>query len=454
MNAAAASATTARANATIQYRVAETDAETGRVTRDLFQMLVGTGQVYAPSLNVAALLALSAMRTAMHGDDRTIRGGMLLVGMLLVAANLRAGITSVGPVLGDIRGDLGFTSVTASVLIAMPLVAFAVFSPVAPQIALRFGLERTLGGSLVVLAAGIVVRSWPGGFTIWIGTALLGFAVALLNVLLPALVKRDYPDRVGSITGAYSAAQSAFAAVAAGVAVPIAGAADHGWRLSLGIWAGLAIVAFAVFLPQLRAISRPETEATGSSRRSPWNSALAWQVTLFMGLQSTVYYTVVTWWPSIEQAGGVPPVLAGWHQFGYQVLGIAGTVTCAGVIHRLRDQRAIAVVVSALMFAGILGQLLAPALGLLWVVLIGAGSGGSIVLALALFGLRTRHHRQSAALSGMAQSVGYLLAATGPLGIGMLHDATGTWASSLMVLLAVVVLQVVFGVLASRARYL
>jgi Cyanate permease len=398
------------------------------------------------------------------GSDRTMRGGMLLVGLLLVAANLRAGITSVGPVLGGIRGDLGITAVTASVLIAIPLVAFAVFSPIAPLIALRFGIERTLGGSLIVLAAGIVVRSSPGVAVIWIGTVLLGFAVALLNVLLPALVKRDYPGRVGSITGAYSAVQSAFAAVAAGLAVPIAGVAEHGWRISLGIWAGLAVIAFAVFLPQLRNRSRPDVPARtaptalGGKRRSPWGSPwgspVAWQITLFMGLQSTVYYCVVTWWPSIEQSDGVSAALAGWHQFAYQVLGLVGTIVCAGTIHRLRDQRAIAVVVSVLMFGGILGQLIAPAAGLVWVVMIGAGSGGSIVLALALFGLRTRHHDQSAALSGMAQSVGYLLAAAGPIGIGLLHDATGGWSLSLLVLLGVVVAQIVFGVLAARDRYL
>ena len=389
-------------------------------------------------------------------SDRTARGGLLLIGLLLVGANLRAGITSVGPVLGDIRADLHINAATASVLIVIPLIAFAAFSPIAPAIARLLGLERSLGASLLVLAGGIVIRSVPGQFTIWIGTVLLGFAIALLNVLLPAIVKRDYPERVGSITGTYSAVQSGFAAVAAGLAVPIAGAVDHGWRLSLGIWAGLAIIALAVFLPQLRARTRPDIpvgDGNAAPLRSPWRAALAWQVTLFMGLQSTIYYTVVTWWPSIEQSSGMSAATAGWHQSAYQVLGLVGTIACAGTIHRLRDQRAIAIAVSVLMFAGILGQLFTPALGLLWVVLIGAGSGGSIVLALALLGLRTRHHAQSAALSGMAQSVGYLLAATGPIGISVLHDATGAWTVPLLALLAVVAVQVVFGILASRNRY-
>ncbi|MHA7984853.1 MFS transporter [Rathayibacter sp. CAU 1779] len=414
--------------------------------------------------------------------DRTLRmarGGFVLIGLLLIAANLRASITSVGPVLGDIRADLGFSAVTASVLISIPLVAFGVFSPVAPLLASRLGIERTLGAALIVLAIGIVTRSWPGTVTIWVGTVLLGLAIALLNVLLPALVKRDYPTRVGSVTGTYSAVQSAFAAVAAGIAVPIADAAPHGWRLSLGLWAGLAVIAFGVLLPQLRrgpdarsgrsttattattATSAPEPSVQAASvraargvrgYRSPWGSALAWQVTLFLGLQSTIYYTVVTWWPAIEQSSGLSPVVAGWHQFAYQMLGLVGTVLAAATINRLRDQRPIAVAVSVLMFVGILGQLTVPALGLLWVCSIGLGSGGSIVLALALLGLRTHHHGQSAALSGMAQSIGYLLAATGPIVISVLHDATNAWAVSLVVMLAVVVVQVVFGILGSRDR--
>jgi CP family cyanate transporter-like MFS transporter len=419
-----------------------------------------------------------------NGSMRMARGGLLLIGLLMIAANLRAAITSVGPVLGDIRSDLGISAVTASVLISIPLVAFGVFSPVAPWLANRLGIERTLGGALIVLAIGIVTRSLPGQATLWIGTVLLGFAIALINVLLPALVKRDYPARVGSVTGTYSAVQSGVAAIAAGISVPIADASPHGWRLSLGIWAGLAIIAFAVFLPQLRfgpghrhggpshgtsptvdadAAAQPDPadtlpparpSAAPRSHRSPWGSALAWQVTLFLGLQSTIYYTVVTWWPAVEQSGGVSPVVAGWHQFAYQMFGLVGTVLCAATINRLRDQRALAVGVSVLMFAGILGQLLAPALGLLWVALIGLGSGGSIVLALALLGLRTRHHRQSAALSGMAQSLGYLLAATGPIVISVLHDATTAWVVPLVVMLGVVVVQVVFGILGSRNRFI
>lgn len=396
------------------------------------------------------------------------RSALLLIGILLIGANLRTGITSVGPVLGDIRMDLGLSGASASLLVVIPLIAFSLFSPVAPLLAAKFGMERTLGAALLLLAVAIVTRSIPFTGAIWIGTVLLGVAVALMNVILPSLIKRDYPGAVGKVTGLYSAVQSASAALASGFAVPLAGTGQEGWRLALGIWAGFALIAFAVFLPQLHRrtlpINGPATEATPGTaadadrtpqrHRSPWGSALAWQVTLFMGLQSTVYYTVINWWPSMEQDHGVSAAAAGWHQFAFQLFGIIGNLACAFAIHRFRDQRIIAVTASGLLIAGILGQLLAPNFSLAWILLTGIGCGASIVLALSLFGLRTGNHRQAAALSGMAQSVGYLIAAAGPVLVGVLHDATGDWTAPLVALLGVVVLQLVLGILAGRNRLL
>src|SRR5699024_5749143 len=197
----------------------------------------------------------TATRAGARPGDRTaggLRAGLVLVGLLLVAANLRAGITSVGPVLDTVRDDLEMSAMTASVLISLPLVAFAVVSPLAPPLARRIGIERSLGLALAVLALSIVARSWPLDGASWVGTAGLGCAIAVLNVTIPALVKRAFPTRIGPVTGLYSAVQSGVAGIAAGLAVPIAGLGEHGWRLSLGLWAGLAVIAFAVFAPQLR----------------------------------------------------------------------------------------------------------------------------------------------------------------------------------------------------------
>lgn len=389
--------------------------------------------------------------------QRRSRAGLALVGILIAGANLRAGITTVGPVLDRVRDDLGLSSTTASALISLPVLCFAVFSPIAPGVARRLGLEPAVTVALAILAVGIVTRSVPWAPALWIGTVLLGLAVALINVLLPAMVKRDFSDSAGRVTGAYSVAQAGFAALASGVAVPVAGTTDHGWRLAFGMWTGLALIGLAVFLPQLRspAAACDVAAAPETPHRLPWGSALAWQVTLFMGLQSTIYFTTVTWWPAIEEAHGVGRGAAGAHQSIFQLCAIVGSIGAAAGVQRMqRDQRALITVLTLMSAAGILGELVLPGVSIVWTALVGVACGGLIVVALALFGLRTRHHAEAAALSGMAQSCGYLLAAAGPIVVGALHDRTSGWTASLVVLLCVVAAQLVSGLGAARHRYL
>jgi len=392
---------------------------------------------------------------------RILAPALIIAGLLLVAGNLRAGITTVGPVLGEISASLGLTSVAASALVSLPLVAFAVVSPFAPRLARWVGLERALAIALVALAAGLVLRSLPGLPCLWSGTALIGVAIAVLNVVLPALVKRDFPTRIGQVTGAYSAVQAVFAALAAGVAVPVAGLSALGWRLPLGMWAVLALIALAVLAPQLRRRTVvPEeqddvvldTGKHGAAWRSPWRSALGWQVTAYMGLQSVGFYVFITWLPSIETTAGVSAAAAGWHQLLLNGCGIVGSLTCSVLIPRFRDQRLLAVLAPVLIVTAVLGVLFAPELSGVWDSIAGVAGGASIVLALSFFGLRTTNHSQAASLSGMAQSVGYLVAAAGPIAVGALHDATGSWTSPLLVVLAVQLALLVFGMLAGRAR--
>jgi MFS transporter, CP family, cyanate transporter len=390
--------------------------------------------------------------------SRPAHPALLLAGILLVAANLRAPITSVGPVLGILREDQHLSAVAASVLISLPLVAFAAASPVAPSIAARLGLERTIAVALAALAAGIALRSVPPQPLLWAGTALLGVGIALVNVLLPSLVKRDFPSRIGPVTGAYSASQSAFAAVAAGLAVPLAGGGAGGWRLSLGVWAGLALLGLGLFGAQHRragrAAARAATPALPPVRiRAPWGSALAWQVTVFMGLQSFAYYVLIAWLASIEQAAGATPVTAGLHQLLLNLFALLGSIASSAAIHRLAGQRSIAVTGALLLVIALTGLLAAPGLAAVWASIAGFSAGGTLVLALSLFGLRTRHHDQAAALSGMAQSIGYALAALGPIVVGAVHDATDSWPTVLLLLIAIGVVQGIVGTLASRPRF-
>jgi CP family cyanate transporter-like MFS transporter len=224
------------------------------------------------------------------------------------------------------------------------------------------------------------------------------------------------------------------------------------------MWAGLALIAIGVLTPQLRrrtvvapALDDVRLEPPNPGR-SPWRTALGWQVTVFMALQSTGYFVLITWLPSIEESAGVSPATAGVHQLLLNGLGIAGSITASALIPRLRDQRLLGVVAPLLFGVAIAGVLVAPQLGAVWAVIAGIAGGASIVLALSFFGLRTANHAQAAALSGMAQSIGYLVAAAGPIAVGALHDATGSWTPALLALLVIDLFLTVFGYLAGRNR--
>lgn len=385
------------------------------------------------------------------------RSLLMFVGLLLVAANLRGAITSVGPVLNDVQATFQLSAFEGSILISIPLVAFGLFSPVAPRIAKAVGIERALGLALLVLAIGILARSMPWLPILWLGTVLLGIGIAVLNVVIPALVKRDYPDRIGPVTGMYSAVQAGVAAAAAGLAVPIAGTNPEGWRLSLGVWAGLAFVTLAVLAPRLRHRTPLAPEWTGPDQpahRSPWRSALGWQVAIYMGLQSTMFYTLLTWLPSIEQAHGTSPAVAGFHLFIFNGTAIVGNLVIAAFIPRWPSQIRVHLVTSVLILVSLVGLMTAPSWDLLWVAVGGVGVGAAFVLALSMLGLRAVNHRQAASLSGMAQCVGYLIAAAGPISVGLLHDRLNSWSKSLIFLLVVLAGQAAIGWQAARDRTL
>ncbi|MET3952769.1 MFS transporter [Arthrobacter sp. UYEF36] len=389
-----------------------------------------------------------------NAPDRTARIGFAFIGVLLIAVNLRVSFVSVGPVLANISSDLELSGAAAGFLTGLPLIAFAVFSPLAPGFAARLGLDRALWMSLLILASGIVLRSLPVPGVIWAGTALIGLAIAFLNVLVPSLVKRDFPMRVSQVTGGYTATQAAFAAIGAAVVVPVAQTSPAGWRLALGIWVGLALIAMAVLLPWLRRHSSGTARATTPevSYRSPWASAVGWQVTIFMGLQSIAFYVLMAWLPTIEQSQGVPATTAGVHLSVFLLISVFASLATGGILHRGSDQRLVSFTSGALTFVTFLGLALAPDLILLWVILGAIGCGSLIVIALSLFSLRTVNYPQAASLSGMAQSVGYGLAAMGPVMFGGLRDVSGGWTLPLLVTAGLMAVLAVMGLLAGRDR--
>jgi CP family cyanate transporter-like MFS transporter len=374
-----------------------------------------------------------------------------VLGILLLAANLRPALTSVAPLIGQIRTEAGLSNWLAGLLTTLPLLAFGALSPVAPRLSRRFGLERVLLASLLVLAAGILLRSAGAAATLFLGSAALGAAIAVGNVLLPGLIKRDFPERAGLMTSVYTTALAISATLAAGVSFPIAELAGIGWRGSLALWAIPALVAALAWVPLIRTDGGGASAGTARRPGGLWRSPLAWQVTLFMGLQSLAYYVTLTWLPEILREGGMSAGQAGWMLALAQAVAIPAMFLAPVIAGRRPSQHGVVAVSTALNGAGILGLLFSPDAGAsLWIVLLGLGQGACFSLALTFFALRAADPERSAALSGMAQSFGYLFAAFGPSLFGLLRDATHAWKIPLVLLFAVVVGMLVAGLGAAR----
>lgn len=393
-----------------------------------------------------------ASATAESGRTR-LRSFLLILGIVFLAANLRPALTGVAPLIGQIRADTGMSNGEAGLLTTLPLLAFGLLSPVAPRVARRFGMERVLLAGLLVLVAGILLR-WAGAVAaLFLGTVVLGAAIAVANVLLPSLVKREFPEQAGLMTSVYSTSLGISAAFAAGVSVPLAQLDGIGWRGALAVWAVPALVAGVAWLPQL---SRSDRPADPSPRSSPgvrdlWLSPLAWQVTLFMGLQSLAYYVTLTWLPEILQAEGMGAARAGWMLGLSQAVAIVTMFLAPMIAGRMPSQRGVVVVAVGTSGVGALGLLVAGSTAsTLWVVLLGLGQGASFSLALTFFALRSPDPGHAAALSGMAQSVGYLLAAGGPFLFGVLRDVTGAWKVPLALLLTITLCLLIAGIGAAR----
>lgn len=398
---------------------------------------------------------MSGSAAEVAGDGGARRAALLTALVFLVALNLRPALTSVGPLLPQIGPATGLGEGGQGLLGAVPLLAFGLASPLVHRLSRRLGAEQAVLLALVVLAAGTLVRSYAGSAGLWIGTVVVGAAIAVGNVLVPAIIKRDYATRVTFAIGVYSAFIALPAAAASAIAVPIANATD--WRGALAFWAIPALVVAALWLPRVRgareagrAVPAP-LASVPSPTVSVWRQPTAWLVTAFMALQSTTFYVMVTWLPTIEAASGISEAQAGIHLFVYLLVGVPAGLVIPALMRR-EHQIVAAVTASVPMVVGIAGLLLAPGLGLLWAVIAGAGTGASLVVALGLIGLRGRSHDETTQLSGMAQSLGYLLAAAGPVAVGTLAERSGSWDGPLVLVLAVAGLQVLVAVVAGRDR--
>lgn len=380
------------------------------------------------------------------------RNLLLIAGILLIATTLRVTFTGAAPLLDAIRSDYGLTTAQTGLLTTLPLLAFGLVSPLAAGVARRFGIERSLLLAMILICLGVGLRSLPFVSLLFIGTAIIGCGIALGNVLLPGLIKRDFSQHVAKMTGAYSLTMGGAGALGSAMVVPLA-LAGLGWRGALLMLMAFPLLALFIWLPQARRqVTAPLTGSGAIHNRGIWRSALAWQVTLFLGINSLVYYVIIGWLPAILQSIGYSEAQAGSLHGLLQLATAAPGLAIPLILYRLKDQRGIAVLVALMCAVSALGLWFLPAQAVLWTIIFGFGSGATMILGLTFIGLRASSAHQAAALSGMAQAVGYLLAACGPPVMGKIHDANGDWHIPLIAVALISVAMAVFGALAGRDR--
>ncbi|MBR3119147.1 MULTISPECIES: CynX/NimT family MFS transporter [Oceanobacillus] len=379
---------------------------------------------------------------------------LLIFGIILIGSNLRAPLTSVGSLIPFIRDDLALNNAIAGSITTLPLIAFALLSPFVPKLANRLGMEWTIFLSMLILTTGIIVRSLADVGFLFIGTILIGTAIAFGNVLLPGFIKMNFPLKIGMMTGVYAVSMNIFGALGSGLSVPLAAIQGFGWPGALAVFACISFLAILVWVPQL--LQRKGTTNTIAVKKNGnhlWKSGLAWKVTLYMGCQSFLFYTLITWLPDILRTIGYSSSAAGWMVFLMQFSVIPITFIIPIIAERLKNQIGLSIVTACLYASGILGLLIGhPTIVPVSAILIGIASGSAFSLSMMFFTLRTTDGKQAAALSGMAQSFGYLLAATGPVLIGALHDIANSWSIPLLLLIGIIGLLLLAGIGSGRQR--
>ena len=373
--------------------------------------------------------------------------GLTAAGVVLLAFNLRIAVGEIPPVLPDLPlGDFG-----RSLLATIPVLCFSLAAFAGPPIRALLGEERALFMLTAALVVGIVVRPIGPVWLLFAGTVLCGLAVAVMNVMMPGIVRRRFPGHIGEMTAAFTMALSIGAGLAAGLTIPIRTVVGGSLAWALAVWALPAAVALLVWIPQLR-ISRPVAQVSGFAI-GLLRDRLAWLITIYFGLQSMVFYILLSWLPAIYRAKGTDPSTAGAVLAVVTAVGLVGNFAAPIVAARLHDKRAVVWATSGLTIAGLAGILLAPTqTALVWATLLGVGTGGAFSMALLLLASGNRDAAAAARLSSMALGLGYLLAAPGPFIAGLVHAASQSWQLPLLMTIGLSAVQLVAGLGAARSR--
>ena len=382
---------------------------------------------------------------------RAAGGALLIAAVVLTALNLRPALTSVGPLLGAMRDSLGASATWAGVLTTLPGLCFAAAGLTAPWLARRIGLQHVISAALLTLVVGLLLRVLDGPLVVIGGTVVATGGIALINVLIPVVIKGSFPAQIGVMTGIYTAALQGGGALGSALTPPMESAFGD-WRGALGAWAVLALLALVLWVVGARGVGAVELPArpTGTSLL---RNRLAWTVTLFFGFQSTLAYIMLGWLPEVFIDSGVPKGAAGMYVGLMSLIAVPVSIFLAPLAARSGSQSGWIVGLGVFGFAGGIGLLTDPAAApLLWSVLVGLGLS-VFSLALTVIALRARTTEDTAQLSSMAQGFGYLMAGVGPFAFGLLHDLTDEWTVPWIFVMVIYVLQMSMGALAGRNRY-
>lgn len=380
---------------------------------------------------------------------------LALVGIIAVALNLRPALTSLAPLITAIQSDTGLSGTHLGLLTTLPVLCLGLFGPLAPWLARRLSPQGTMALFLAVLALGCALRAVAAPWGLFLGAILAGAGIGVMGVLLPALLKQDFPDHAARLTGVYTLVLCLGAGLAAGLTIPASNLLG-GWRGGLAVWALPALVALVLWLPQLSGHRRqtPPSPAPTTAPRPIWRDRLAWRVTLFMGLQSSLAYSVFGWLPLILETRGLSAFQAGLLLSGSLTAQLFTALAAPWLAMAWRDQRPAVALFMLLTLAGLLSCILAPLeRAWLWAILLGLGQGGTFSVALVLIVLRSRDAAAAGRLSGMAQGVGYTLAAMGPLLVGLLHDWRGDWLAVAVLFAGIGTVALWAGLQAGRRGY-
>lgn len=366
---------------------------------------------------------------------------LIILGILFISFNLRAPITAVGSVVELIQNEYMLSNAAAGFITTLPLIAFAVVSPFVARVSGKIGHTRTMMLGLCLILVGELCRSYTGAAGLFIGTAIIGVGIAIGNVIIPGIIKLYFSQKVGMITSIYTSGMCIFAAVGAGISVPIAKGLELGWKNALAAWFFLTVLTILIWFPQTRKKHIPASDTQKvAGKTSIWRSKLAWWVTLFMGTQSLLFYSLVAWLPTMIVSKGMSDSFAGNMALLFQLMAIPATLLIPVLCDKVKNQRILVLITCMIYAIGMASFLFAhhAALLVFAVICMSIGMGGSISLSIAFISLRSPNSARASELSGMSQSAGYLLAAIGPIVTGFIFDIQSSWTIPLILFLVLI----------------